>query len=101
MAKADMFLRLEGKIHRDQGRVGRSRALEEIEIRQWGWGMIGSSGPGRARLPRRTAFSEISLHQGHRPATTQLMSVHAQQRDVKKAVLTVRKAGSRTSGRRT
>lgn len=95
MAKADMFLRFEGK---SSGVVkGESNApehLEEIEILDWSWGMSGSSALGGAGASVKTALSEIRFGKNTDRSTTQLMSVMRSNEPVKKAVLTVRKAGA-------
>ena len=95
MAKADMFLRLEGK---QTGVVkGESNAPDhpdEIEITDWSWGMSGSGALGGAGAGVRTTLSEIKFGKGTDKSTTALMSVMRANEVVKKAVLTVRKAGS-------
>jgi type VI secretion system secreted protein Hcp len=95
MAKADMFLRFEGK---SSGVVkGESNVLEhleEIEILEWSWGMTGSNALAGAGSSVRVALSEIQFTKGTDRATTQLMSVMRNNEPVKKAVLTVRKAGA-------
>lgn len=94
MAKADMFLRLEGK---KTGVVkGESNApdhLEEIEIFDWSWGMTGPQGLGGAGATARVALSEIRLSKWTDRATTALMSVMRSNEQIKSAVLSVRKAG--------
>lgn len=94
MAKADMFLRLEGK---STGFVkGESNVPEhpdEIEISDWSWGMTGSSGLGGAGAGVKSALKEIQFGKGTDRATTQLMSVMRTNELIKKAVLSVRKAG--------
>lgn len=95
MAKADMFLYLEGK---STGVVkGESNVAEhadEIEISEWSWGMTGSNALGGSGAAVRTALSEIRFGKGTDRSTTQLMSVMRSNEIVKKAVLTVRKAGA-------
>ena len=76
MAKADMFLRLEGK---QTGVVkGESNAPDhpdEIEITDWSWGMSGSGALGGAGAGVRTTLSEIKFGKGTDKSTTALMSV--------------------------
>jgi type VI secretion system secreted protein Hcp len=95
MAKADMFLYLEGK---STGVVkGESNVAEhpdEIEISEWSWGMTGSTALGGAGAAVKTALSEIRFGKGTDRSTTQLMSVMRSNEIIKKAVLTVRKAGA-------
>ncbi len=90
-----MFLRLEGKA---TGLVkGESNVPEhpdEIEISAWGWGMSGANALGGGGPSARTALSEVRLHKRTDRASTQLMSVMRNNEIVKKAVLSVRKAGT-------
>jgi len=90
-----MFLRLEGK---NTGLVkGESNTADhpdEIEIFEWSWGMTGSSALGGAGSAVRTALSEIRFGKSTDRSTTQLMSVLRANEPVKKAVLSVRKAGA-------
>lgn len=94
MAKADMFLRLEGKsTGLIKGESNVLEHLEEIEITEWSWGMTGSSALGGAGAGVKSALSELRLSKGTDRATTQLMSVMRSNEVVKKAVLSVRRAG--------
>lgn len=95
MAKADIFLHVEGKqtgVIKGESNV--PEHLDEIEISDWSWGMTGSSALGGAGATVRTALSELRLGKGTDRATTQLMSVMRNNEVIKKAVLSVRKAGS-------
>lgn len=94
MGKADMFLRLEGK---STGLVkGESNVPEhpdEIEIYEWSWGMSGSTALGGTGQTVKSALKEVRFGKGADRATTQLMSVMRTNELVKKAVLSIRKAG--------
>lgn len=94
MSKADMFLRLEGK---STGLVkGESNVKEhpdEIEISEWSWGMTGSTGLGGSGGAVKSQMHEIRFGKGTDRSTTQLMSVMRANEPVKKAVLSIRKAG--------
>ncbi len=95
MAKADIFLHLEGKqtgVIKGESNV--PEHPEEIEISDWSWGMTGSAALGGAGASVRTALSELRLGKGADRSTTQLMSVMRSNEVIKKAVLTVRKAGA-------
>lgn len=95
MAKADMFLRVEGKstgVIKGESNV--PEHFEEIEVSAWSWGMTGSAGMGGRGATARTALSEITFSKGTDRATTQLMNVLRNNETIKKAVLTVRKAGA-------
>ena len=94
MAKADMFLRLEGKstgVVKGESNV--PEHFEEIEISDWTWGMTGSQALGGSGTNVKTALSEIKISKATDRSTTQLMSVMRSNEVVKKAVITVRKAG--------
>lgn len=95
MAKADMFLKIEGKSTGPiKGESSSPEHPEEIEILEWSWGMSGSTGLGGAGSGVRTALSEIRFGKETDRATTQLMSVMRSNEIIKRAVLTVRKAGT-------
>lgn len=95
MAKADMFLRLEGK---STGLVkGESNSKEhpdEIEIFEWSWGMSGSTALGGSGGAVKSQMHEIRFGKSTDRATTQLLTVMRTNEPVKKAVLSVRKAGA-------
>lgn len=94
MAKADMFLRVEGKsTGLVKGESNVPEHPEEIEINGWSWGMAGSSALGGSGQAVKTALQEIRFVKGTDRSTTQLMSVMRSNELIKKAVLTVRKAG--------
>lgn len=95
MAKADMFLRLEGKRSGwVKGEANATGHVEEIDISDWSWGMTGSHAMGGAGAAARSSLSELRLGKGTDRATTALMAVMRTNEEVKKAVLTVRKAGT-------
>ncbi|MBK9361494.1 MAG: type VI secretion system tube protein Hcp [Rubrivivax sp.] len=95
MAKADMFLKIEGKTTGPiKGESSAPEHPEEIEILEWSWSMSGSTGLGGAGARVRTALSEMRFGKETDRATTQLMSVMRNNELIKKAVLTVRKAGT-------
>lgn len=95
MAKADMFLKIEGQSTGPiKGESSAPEHPEEIEILEWSWGMSGSTGLGGSGSGVRTALSEMRFGKETDRATTQLMSVMRNNELIKKAVLTVRKAGT-------
>lgn len=95
MAKADMFLKIEGKSTGPiKGESSAPEHPEEIEISDWSWGMTGSTALGGAGAGVKTALSEIRFGKETDRATVQLMSVMRNNEIIKKAVLTVRKAGT-------
>jgi len=90
-----MFLLVEGKstgVIKGESNV--PEHFEEIEVLSWGWGMTGSSALGGSGASARTALSELRVSKGTDQASTQLMSVMRSNEVIKKAVLTVRKAGA-------
>lgn len=93
MAQRDMFLRIEGS---RQGLV-RGESLDkshlgEIDVMSWSWGM---DSPGDAfGLPTgRTNMELLRVSKRVDSATTALMSALRNNEVIRKAVLTVRKAG--------
>ncbi len=93
MAQRDMFLRIEGS---RQGSV-RGESLDkshigEIDVMSWSWGM---DSPGDAfGLPTgRTNMELLRVSKRVDSATTALMSALRNNEVIRKAVLTVRKAG--------
>ena len=93
MAQRDMFLRIEGS---RQGLV-RGESLDkshigEIDVMSWSWGM---DSPGDAfGLPTgRTHMELLRVSKRVDSATTALMSALRNNEVIRKAVLTVRKAG--------
>jgi type VI secretion system secreted protein Hcp len=93
MASADMFLRVEaarqGQI---KGESADSAHVDEIEVRGWSWGMDGNSS-GFGTRSANTSLQEIIVRKPVDRATTGLMSALRSNEVIKKAVLTVRKAG--------
>ena len=93
MALADMFLRVEGgKQGLIKGEVVQADHLNEIEVLGWSWGMDGSS-TAFGQAAARTSLQELVIHKRVDSATTALMSALRNNEVIKKAVLSVRKAG--------
>ncbi len=94
MAIGDMFLLLEGeKSGVVKGESSDSVYPGQIEVTGWSWGMTTSSTIGGAGKAGRSALSELRLRKLTDTASTALMSVMRNNELIKKAVLTVRKAG--------
>ncbi|MBQ1762795.1 MAG: type VI secretion system tube protein Hcp [Aquincola sp.] len=94
MAKGDMHLRIEGKstgVIRGESNV--ANHLGEIEVIEWSWGMSAASGLGGAGNASRAALSELRITKRVDTASTALMGVMRSNEQIKKAVLSVRKAG--------
>jgi type VI secretion system secreted protein Hcp len=94
MAQADMFLKLESKkagpVKGDASSPGHAG---EIEVRAWSWGMQGASGIGGKSPTAMSTLAELRITKNVDAASTALMSVMRNNDEIKKAVLTVRKAG--------
>lgn len=94
MAKGDIVLKIEGaKTGLIKGESASPDFPDAIDIREWSWGMAGQSGLSGAGTAGKTALHELRLTKHVDRASTALMSVMRSNEQVKKAVLTVRKAG--------
>ena len=92
MAQADMFLKIEGtKQGPIKGEASDAKHKGEIEVLSWSWGMEGNYIQGQAA--GRTNLHELKLTKLVDSATTALMSCLRNNELIKKAVLSVRKAG--------
>ena len=93
MSQRDMFLRVEGA---RQGLIrGESQDkshLGEIDVMSWSWGMV-SPGDAFGQPSGRTNMELLRLAKRVDSATTALMSALRSNELIRKAVLTVRKAG--------
>lgn len=95
MAKGDIVLRLEGKVTGAiKGESACAAHPEAIDVHEFSWGMTGPASLSAAGASARTALSEIRITKSVDRATTALMSVMRTNEPIKKAILTVRKAGS-------
>lgn len=94
MAKGDMFLLVEGKktgVIKGES-VDKARA-GEIDITGWSWGMESQSAMGGSGSGLKTSLSQLRISKMVDRASTALMSVMRNAEVIKRAVLTVRKAG--------
>jgi type VI secretion system secreted protein Hcp len=94
MAKSDMFLLIEGQ---KTGAI-KGESLDkvypgQIDVHGWSWGMS-SSAMGGSGAGLKTSLSELRISKLVDAASTPLMSVMRNAEVIKKAVLTVRKAGA-------
>ena len=93
MARADMFLKIEGaRQGQIKGEASDSAHTNEIEVSGWGWGMDGNA-TGFAARAAHTTLQELVVRKPVDSASTGLMSALRNNEVIKKAVLTVRKAG--------
>ena len=94
MSRPDMFLMIDG--HRTgvvKGESSDSVYPGQIEVLGWAWGMTSSSAIGGAGGAAKTSLSELRITKLADAASTGLMAVMRSGELIKKAVLTVRKAG--------
>jgi len=95
MANGDMFLKIEGaKQGPIKGEAQDKKHLDEIDIFSWSWGMQGQMQHANfgAASPK-TTIQELKVIKRVDRSTTALMSCLRNNELIKKAVLTVRKAG--------
>jgi type VI secretion system secreted protein Hcp len=94
MAKGDMFLKIDGS---RQGAIkGEARDaghIDEIDVLGWNWGMEGNLIHGQATA--KTTVRELKIIKHVDKATTALLSALRSNEIIRKAVLTVRKAGGK------
>ena len=97
MAQADMFLKVEasrqGQI---KGEATDKSHVDEIEVSGWNWGMDGNA-PAFGAKSTHTTLQELVVRKQVDRASTGLMSALRSNEVIKKAVLTVRKAGGLAS----
>ncbi len=94
MAKGDMFLLVDGqKTGPIKGESTDKTYPGQIDVLGWSWGMSSSNAMGGASASAKAALSELRITKSVDAATTALMSVMRSNEVIKKAVLTVRKAG--------
>lgn len=93
MTKADMFLKVDGaKQGQIKGESAEIGHIDEIELVGWDWGMDGNATAFGASTAR-TTLKELVVRKRVDSASTGLMSALRSNEIIKKAVLTVRKAG--------
>ena len=93
MARADMFLKVEGaKQGQIKGEATDTSHPGEIEVSGWEWGMDGNATAFGAKTAH-TTLKELLVRKPVDSASTGLMSALRSNEVIKKAVLTVRKAG--------
>jgi len=93
MSKADMFLKVDGtKQGPIKGESAEAGHIDEIELVGWEWGMDGNA-TAFGTSSARTTLKELVIRKRVDSASTGLMSALRNNEVLKKAVLTVRKAG--------
>ena len=94
MAQIDMFLKLEGVGQGPiKGEAQDDQHPGEIDVVSWSWGMRAQSALSGAGSSARTSFNELNILKRVDSASTGLMAAMRNNEPIKKAVLTVRKAG--------
>jgi len=92
MAKGDMFLKIDGSRQGAiKGEAQDAGHIDEIDVLGWKWGMEGNLIHGQATA--KTTVRELKISKRVDKATTALMSALRSNEPIRKAVLTVRKAG--------
>jgi type VI secretion system secreted protein Hcp len=94
MAQVDMFLKIEGARQGPiKGEAQDDQHPGEIDVVAWSWGMRGQSALSGAGSSARTSFNELNILKRVDSASTGLMAAMRNNEPIRKAVLTVRKAG--------
>jgi type VI secretion system secreted protein Hcp len=94
MALGDMFLKVESAIHGTiKGEAQDAVHANEIQVVSWSWGMRSQTSLGGAGASGRSTLHELNVAKRVDCASTALMSVMRNNELIKKATLTVRKAG--------
>lgn len=93
MAKADMYLKVEGtKQGPIKGESQDAKHTDEIEVVGWSWGMDGNA-TAFGSTTARTTMQELIVRKRVDSASTGLMSALRSNEIIKKATLSVHKAG--------
>ncbi|MEO6562658.1 MAG: type VI secretion system tube protein Hcp [Nitrosospira sp.] len=92
MAQGDMFLKIEsgGPI---KGETQDENHKDEIDVIDWSWGMQAKTALSGGGASPKATLNELSIVKQVDSASTGLMSAMRNNELIKKAVLTVRKAG--------
>ncbi|HET8704790.1 MAG TPA: type VI secretion system tube protein Hcp, partial [Pseudomonadales bacterium] len=95
MAQGDMFLKIEGsKQGPIKGESQDQKHADEIDVLSWSWGMEGQMVHANFGAPSaKTTIQELKISKRVDRSSTALMSCLRNNELIKKAVLTVRKAG--------
>ena len=99
MASGDMFMKIDGaKAGPIKGDSTEPTHLDEINVKSWSWGMRGNasasiSAGSRGAGSNQISVSELTFTKGVDCATTGLMVALRSNEPIKKAVLSLRKAG--------
>ncbi|HVK55742.1 MAG TPA: type VI secretion system tube protein Hcp [Burkholderiales bacterium] len=95
MAQGDMFLKIESaKQGPIKGEAQDHKHKDEIDVISWSWGMAAKSSLASNGPSAKSTLHELSIVKSVDSASTGLMSAMRNNDLIKKAVLTVRKAGA-------
>lgn len=95
MSLGDMFFKVDGsRSGTVKGEAKDATHGGEIDILDWSWGMRAPTALGGGGMAGKTSLDALSITKRVDCASTALMSVLRNNESIKKAVLTVRKAGS-------
>jgi len=96
MAKGDMFLMVESKrsgVIKGESESSDEKYRGQIDVLGWSWGMKSPNRIGGVGAAGRNALSELRILKMVDSASAPLMTCMDRNDEIKKAVLTVRKAG--------
>lgn len=99
MATGDMFLKIEGaRMGPIKGEAQDAQHKDEIDIHSWTWGMQGNASAtatagGRSGGASQVSASELVVNKSFDRASTALLVALRSNEQIKRAVLTARKAG--------
>ena len=97
MAQGDMFLMIQaatGVIKGEaQDEAQDKKHKDEIDVTDWSWGMQAKTALSGAGASPKATLNELRIVKSVDSASTALMSAMRNNEQIKKAVLTVRKAG--------
>ena len=94
MADQDMFLKLEGQrfgVIKGESQDGKHK--DEIDVLAWSWGMTSRTQMSGGGLAGKSQVNELNVCKRVDSASVPLMSALRNNEEIKKGVLTVRKAG--------
>ena len=95
MSKGDMFLKIDSaKQGPIKGEAQDSTHKDEIDVLGWSWGMSAQSALSSAGASSKATLHELNIVKPVDSASTALMSAMRGNDLIKKAILTIRKAGT-------
>lgn len=103
MASGDMFLKIEGaRMGPIKGEAQDALHEGEIDVHSWSWGMQGNASAtatagGRSSGASQVSVSELHVSKSFDRASTGLLIALRSNEQIKRAVLTARKAGGPTA----